>query len=85
MTRNASFFCALNPACRGAVGYTTGAHAPKSDIENMQMLMAFWNAANGYNRAIDVNSYNIFRNIKDVRKSANLNKTFNEMFDAKTI
>ncbi len=60
-------------------------NAPKSDIENMQMLMAFWNAVNGYNRAIDVNSYNIFRNIKDVRKSANLNNTFNEMFSARTV
>lgn len=58
---------------------------PKSDIENMQMLMAFWNAANGYNRAIDVNSYNVFRNIKDVRKSANLNNAFNEIFDHRSI
>ncbi len=55
--------------------------APRSDIENMQMLMAFWNAVNGYNRAIDVNSYNVFRNIKDVRKTANLQKSFNEMFE----
>lgn len=54
-------------------------NAPKSDIQNMQMLMAFWNAANGYTRGINVNSYNIFRNIKNVRKNANLQKTFNQM------
>ncbi len=55
-------------------------NAPKSDVENMQMLMAFWNAANGFVDGLDVNSYNVFRNIKTVRKEANLQKLFNQMF-----
>ncbi|MBQ8294305.1 MAG: hypothetical protein IJX89_02890 [Alphaproteobacteria bacterium] len=71
-------------ADRGAARATESKpyNAPKSDIQNMQMLMAFWNAVNGYTRGLDVNSYNIFKNIKDVRKSSNLQKTFNDMFDS---
>lgn len=56
-------------------------NAPKSDVQNMQMLMAFWNAANGFTRGINVNSYNIFRNIKTVRRESNLHATFNKMMD----
>lgn len=52
---------------------------PKSAMQNMEMLMAFWNAANGYTDGIDVNSYNIFRNIKTVRKQNNLGLTFENM------
>lgn len=55
---------------------------PKSAMENLEMLVSFWNAANGFNNDIDVNSYNIFRNIKDVRKQANRGNDFNKWFMA---
>lgn len=54
--------------------------AAKSPLENMQMLMTFWNAANGFTK-LSVNSrFNIFTNIKTIRKTSNLNNDFETYF-----
>lgn len=52
---------------------------PKSPLENTQMLMAFWNAANGFTE-LSVDSYNIFKNIKAVRKKSDLKNDFDKYF-----
>lgn len=73
----------LNAAVeRGAAKATDSKpyNAPNSDFVNMQMLMSFWNAVNGFTCGINVNSYNVFRNIKTVRKGANLSNIFNQNF-----
>ncbi|MDL2295864.1 hypothetical protein LJC18_03575 [Lachnospiraceae bacterium OttesenSCG-928-E19] len=54
--------------------------APKSPFQNMQMLMAFWNAVNGFTE-LSVNSYNPLENIKTVRKKSNLKNDFDNYFD----
>lgn len=54
--------------------------APKNPMENLDMLIYFWNTVNGY-EDISVESYNFFRSIKDQRKEINLGLLFEKKFE----
>ncbi|MCQ2582017.1 MAG: hypothetical protein MJ170_03485 [Alphaproteobacteria bacterium] len=54
--------------------------APKNPMENLDMLIYFWNTVNGY-EDISVDSYNFFRSIKDQRKEQNLGLEFTKRFE----
>lgn len=66
---------------RGLKGETE--HKPvfpaKSPLENIQILMVFWNSVNGFTD-LSVNSYNPFSNIKDIRNKSDLKNDFERYF-----
>ncbi|MFQ6739224.1 MAG: hypothetical protein ACLRFJ_00950, partial [Alphaproteobacteria bacterium] len=55
--------------------------APKNPMENLDMLIYFWNVVNGY-EDMSVESYNFFRSVKDQRKEVHLDLDFAQRFDA---